>query len=99
MRLCHYNETQRKSQIVSHAKLIELTLPFCLQALRAPVKWKAEQLAYKNGDVETLLTPILVSDQTSTSYDSWEMRNEFLDLKEGDNEGLVSLLNKVGYWS
>ena len=63
------------------------------------MKWKAEQLAYKNGDVETLLTPILVSDQTSTSYDSWEMRNEFLDLKEGDNEGLVSLLNKVGYWS
>ena len=85
---------------MSDTKLIELTLPFHLQALRAPVKWKMEPpVTMSDGEQWTWLTPIRVPAQGGSSYDPWKMRAEFLRLGEGDNAGLVALLDKVGYYS
>ena len=75
------------------AHLLGANLPIRFQSLAAATKWVLIKHAKEasNG-----LHVMSILESPPTTFDPWDKRNEFFRLREGDTEGLLSLLHTVG---
>src|SRR4051812_4644402 len=72
--------------------LIPTNLPVFFQCLRFPVKWAWLKLSDGLGYV----APHVDRAQYATTFDPWEKRSEFLRLRPGNTDKLLTFLNSVG---
>ena len=76
-------------------QLIPIDLSLRLQALRIPVDWTMDA-SVADPESGAMFTPVIQEGQKATVYDPWGMRREFFQLEEGDHEGLLEFLNRIG---
>lgn len=90
--------------------LLEANLPIFIQCLRSPAGWERAYKPAAPTDqtpadslLELILRPPIQGmlafrdlPGTATTFDPWDKRREFFQLKRGDTNGLLSFLQTVG---
>ncbi|HSY37818.1 MAG TPA: hypothetical protein VK814_18830 [Acidobacteriaceae bacterium] len=81
-----------------------LETPIKFQFMKVPASWELRKLRRGNAPQDEFAFPsVAVTSGASTlklsALDGWRVRDAFFGLAEGDNEGLLRFLERVGVWS
>lgn len=84
--------------------MTRVNIPIRLRFLRIPAAWELRTLEGRTGGEPAQFAFSQTQDDGSldafpvSELDAWKCRDQFFDMREGDNDALLKFLAKVGVW-